>query len=167
MCARDFLKIGVFAGFFSSNDESISRIYHSQDFIYGLKAGFHIWEGLYVWVAGAQYDMISETTVTKEISRIRLNPLHLSVRYTHSFNAFGPYAFIGYSTVFFEESSDIGNTSGQSSGYSTGLGIEFRINQKFIIDAGVKFSRAIYSQGEETINLGGLQGSVAFIVVLF
>lgn len=166
--AKDFLKVGVFIGLLSSSDDTISKIYHSQDLIYGLRAGFHIWEGLYFWVAGSQYDMVSKTTITQEISRIRINPLHLSVRYTHHFTDwFGPYGFVGYSTIFFEENSDIGDTTGQSSGYSLGLGIEFRINPKFIIDTGVKYSSVSYSLGDEKIDLGGLQAAVSFLVVLF
>lgn len=168
---KDLLKIGAYTGSFFPNDKRLKEIYNKVEIIYGLKVGVHVWNGFYVWLSGMQYKTFSETTLMGDITRLTLNPLHLSVRYTWKHRLISPYLQVGYTQVYFNEESDIGNKKDKITGYSLSTGIEFELSSRFIIDLGLKYSQAkkkidIAENIKEEFNLGGFQIGISFLVII-
>ncbi|MCK4766261.1 MAG: outer membrane beta-barrel protein [Candidatus Aminicenantes bacterium] len=142
----------------------MNEIYGGEDVIYGLKIGVHIWQGFYVFLSGMQYAQVGETLLG-DITRLRLNPIDVSLRYTFAFGSVNPYLESGFTYIYFIEKSDIGDTKNRGSGFSVDGGIEFKLSRRFILDVGVKYSQVKVSPGGFDVQLGGFQGGVSFLVI--
>ncbi|MCP5046523.1 MAG: outer membrane beta-barrel protein [bacterium] len=159
------LKIGAYAGYFSPTDENIKEIYEGEDVTYGLKLGIRVWGNFSVWLSGMRFNKTAETTLLNDITTITLNPAHLTLRYTFKLGGISPYLEGGYSYIFFNEASDIGTTKGEGKGYCFDAGLELKLSSRFMMDVGVKYSQAEVRPTGFDVQLGGLQGGVAFLVV--
>jgi hypothetical protein len=162
---KDLIKAGVYSGYFSPRDEILNEIYAGKDVIYGLKTGIHIWKGFYAYLSAMQYRQVAESPLG-DVTRLRLNPLTLSLRYTFSLGVANPYLESGFTQIYFKEVSDIGNTTDSGSGFSLNAGIEFRASDRFIFDLGAKYSQVKVSPGVVEVELGGFQAGISFLVVL-
>ena len=164
--SRDLFKFGSYIGYFSPRDNNLSEIYDGgNDAIFGLKMGVHVWNGFYIWLSGMQYKKVSDTSFLDEITRLTINPLNLSLRYTYKWGSINPYAEIGYTYLFFKEEANIGNVEGEGKGFSLDGGLEFWLSARFIVDFGIRYSQVKVSPTGDEIDLGGLQFGLAFLVV--
>ena len=162
---KNTIKIGAYAGYFRSNDSLFTDIYKGEDVIYGLKLGIRVWNNLSVWVSGYQFKQNGETTELNDSTTLQLNPIHLSLRYTFKLGAIKPYLEGGYSYIHYKETSDIGDSSGNGSGYSIDAGLEIQLSSHFMIDLGAKYTDCKVQTNGEDIQLGGAQAGLAFLVV--
>lgn len=161
---EDIVKVGAYSGYFSPAEKMLSEIYRGKDIIYGLKVGVHIWRGFYGFLSGLQYRQVSETLLG-DVTRLKLNPITVSLRYTFSLGVVNPYLESGFTYIYFKEVSDIGNTKDSGGGVLVGTGVEFRASDRFIFDVGAKYSQVKVSPGDFAVDLGGLQVGVSFLVV--
>lgn len=162
---KDLVKAGAYSGYFSPKDDILKEIYGGEDVIYGLKVGVHIWEGFYAYLSGLQYRQVGETLLG-DVTRLRLNPLTVSVRCTFSLGVANPYLESGFTRIFFKEVSDVGNTTDSGSGFALNAGVEFRASDRFIFDLGAQYSQVKVTPGAFEVELGGFQVGVSFLVVL-
>ncbi len=168
---KQFLKFGPFSGVFFPNDAKLKEFYKSADIIYGLRLGVHVWNGFFIWFTGSQYKATTETTLLKDIARLTLNPLHLSVRYTLPYGSLNPYIEVGYTQVYFKEESSLGTKKDKSTGYSLDSGIEFNLSSRIILDLGLKYTQAkiqinVSDSVKEEFDLGGFQIALSFLVFI-
>lgn len=173
---NDRIRLGPYAGYYSPTDESFNLYYQPKDIIFGLKTGFRIWKGLSVYGYFYQYELVSKTTVTEEISRFKMLPVSICLRYEYRYRFLRPFIGAGMTMVFFSETNAIEpeGLEDSTTGWNVNLGVGFQISRHFVIEASVMKSEAFYenvidadSGWVETINLGALQAGVAFIVMLF
>jgi opacity protein-like surface antigen len=162
---RDAVKIGVYTGYFSPTDETFKKIYQGEDVIYGLKLGVRIWREFYLWLSGMQFKKTSETTLLSDITTLTLQPVTFTLRYTFNLGAVNPYLEGGYTYIFFKEESDIGDVDGEGKGYSLDTGIEFKLSSRFVIDLGVRYSRATVRPTGFDVQLGGVQAGISLVIV--
>lgn len=161
---KDLIKAGVFAGYFTPQDEIFKKVYDGGgDLIYGLKIGLRVWNGFHIWISGSQYKKYSQMTFTEDITRITLNPIDISVKYTAPLGRVNPYLGLGYSYLLFKENSAGGSLDDDESGYFVETGLEFNLSSRFILDCGVKYSWILVQPREDEINLGGIQVGVSFL----
>ena len=158
------LKLGPYTGYFSPADETLKNIYEGEDIIYGIKAGVRVWKEFYIWLTGMQFKKTAETTLLGDITTLTLVPLTLSLRYTFTLGTANPYLEGGYTYIIYTEKSDIGDAEGEGKGYSLDAGVEFKLSSRFIIDVGIKYSRATVRPTTFDVQLGGIQAGVAFLV---
>ncbi len=163
--AGDLFKVGVTSGYFIPSDEIFKEVYDG-DLVYGLKLGVHVWNGFYVWVSGLQYKKFSETTYTGDITRLTLNPLYLSLRFTAPLGKVNPYVGGGYTYLSFKEESTIGAIEDSGSGYCLEAGIEFNLSSRFILDLNAGYSSVSITPFDEKIDLGGAFAGLSFLVVI-
>jgi len=159
------VKLGSTIGYFSPEDKNLKEIYKGEDVIYGLKLGVRVWNKFYIWLSGMQFKKTAETTLLDDITTLTLNPITLSLRYTFALGTVNPYLEGGYTYIFYNEKSDIGDVEGEGKGYSVDIGIEFKLSSRFIIDLGAKYSRATVRPTGFDVQLGGAQAGIAFLVV--
>jgi opacity protein-like surface antigen len=169
--AKRWVKIGPFVGAYFPHDAKLKDFYTSTDVIYGLRLGVHIWNGLFIWLTGSQFKAISETTILKDVTRLTLNPLHLSLRYTLPYGSLNPYAQIGYTQIYFKEESVLGIKKDKSTGFSLGSGVEFNLSSHIILDLGLNYSQAkikiqVSDSVEEEFDLGGFEVALSFLVFI-
>jgi len=162
--SQDFVKVGAYSGYFSPKDEILNEVYGGQDVIVGLKIGVHVWQGFYAYLSSMQYKQVGETRLG-DVTRLRLNPISVSLRYTFSLGVVNPYLESGFTQVYFSEKSDIGSTKGSGSGFSADAGIEFRLSNSFIFDLGAQYSLVQAKPGNIEVDLGGFQVGLSFLVV--
>lgn len=163
---RDLLKIGAYTGYFSPRDSELKEIYGESDLIYGLKVGVHVWRGLYVFLSGMQYKRVAETIPLGDVTRLTLNPISLSLRYTFSLGTVNPYLEGGYTHMYFREASDIGDVKDQGSGYTVDTGVEFKVSSRFVIDLGVSYTQVKVNPTGLAVELSNLQVGIAFLAVI-
>ncbi|UCH92419.1 MAG: outer membrane beta-barrel protein [Candidatus Aminicenantes bacterium] len=162
---RDTIKIGAYVGYFSPADQTLKEIYDGEDFIYGIKMGIRVWKEFYIWLSGRQFKKTSETTLLGDITTLTLQPINLSLRYTFNLGSVNPYLEGGYTYIFFNEESDIGDVKGEGKGYCVDVGIEFKLSFRVIIDIGARYSRAAVRPTGFDVQLGGAQAGISFLVV--
>ena len=173
---KDRIRIGPYAGYYSPSDELFNQYYQPKDIIFGLKTGVKVWRGIHLYGYFYQYELISKTTVTEEISRFKMIPLSFCIRYEYPYKFLRPFVGIGMTVVFFSETNAIEpeGLKDNTSGYNISLGCGFQISRHFVIELSAMKTEAFYdnvidadSGWIETINLGAFQAGVSFIVVLF
>lgn len=162
--SQDFMKIGAYSGYFSPKDAILNEVYGGKDVIVGLKIGVHLWHGFYAYLSSMQYKQVDETRLG-DVTRLTLNPLSLSLRYTFSIGVANPYLESGFTQVYFSEKSDIGSTKDKGSGFSTDAGVEFRLSNRFVLDLGAQYSRVNVDSGDIEVDLGGFRVGLSFLVV--
>ena len=162
--SQDFIKIGAYSGYFSPKDAILNEVYGGKDVMIGLKIGVHVWQGFYAYLSSMQYKQVGKTRLG-DVTRLQLNPLALSLRYTFSLGIVNPYLESGFTQVYFSEKSDIGSTKDSGSGFSADAGIEFRLSNRFIFDLGAQYSRVRVKPGDIEVDLGGFRVGVSFLVV--
>jgi opacity protein-like surface antigen len=162
---KNTFKLGAYVGYFRSDDSLFRSIYKGEDVTYGLKLGVRVFNNFSIWLSGMQFKQTGSTSLLEDTTVLTLNPINLSLRYTFRLGVLNPYVEGGYSYVLYKEDSDIGSNSGESKGYSLDAGLEFRLSSHFSIDLGVKYSRCSVESNNETLQLGGTQAGVAFLVV--
>lgn len=159
------LKLGPYIGYFSPEDRMLKEIYSGEDIIYGLSAGVRVWKEFYIRLSVMQFEKTSQTTLLGDVTTLRLNPVTLSLRYTFTLGTVNPYLEGGYTYIYYNEKSDIGDVKGEGKGYSVDAGIEFKLSSRFIIDLGIKYSRAAVRPTGFDVQLGGAQAGIALLVV--
>lgn len=162
--SKDLIKVGAYSGYFSPKETILNEVYGGKDVIIGLKIGVHIWNGFYGYLSSEQYKQVGETRLG-DVTRLQLNPLSISLRYTFSLGVVNPYLESGFTQVYFSEKSDIGSTKDNGSGFSADAGIEFRLSNRFIFDLGAKYSRVMVKPGNVDVDLGGFQVGFSFLVI--
>jgi hypothetical protein len=162
---KDNVKIGAYAGYFSSMDNTIQEIYTRGDITYGVKIGVRIWRDFSIWLSGLQFRKVSETSLLGDITTLTLNPLFLSLRYTIPLGSVNPYLGGGYAYIYYKENSDIGNVSGEGKGYSLDVGVEIKLSRRFHLDIGAAYSDVKVRPTGFDIQLGGLQAGISFLVI--
>jgi len=162
---RDAVKIGPYTGYFSPADKEFKKIYKGEDFIYGLKLGVRIWKEFYLWLSGMQFKKTAETTLLHDITTLTLQPITLSLRYTFNLGGVNPYLEGGYTYIFYKEESAIGDVDGEGKGYALDTGIEFKLSSRFVIDLGVRYSRATVRPTGFDVRLGGVQAGISLVFV--
>ena len=160
------VKIGAFAGYFATADKQFKETYSEGDVIYGVKLGFRVYKGLSLWVSGGQFKGTGETSLLGDITNITVNPIDLSVRYTFRLGAFNPYLEGGFTYIYFNETSDIGDTKSEGKGYFLSIGGEIKLSSHFSIDIGAKISRAKVNPKGEDVELGGTQAGLSLLIAL-
>ena len=163
---RDAIKIGAYTGYFSPGDETLKKIYPGKDVIYGVKLGVRIWREFYLWLSGMQFKKTSETTLLGDITTLTLQPVTVTLRYTFKLGAVNPYLEGGYTYIFYKEECAIGDVDGEGKGYALDTGIEFKLSSRFVIDLGVRYSRATVRPTGFDVRLGGVQAGISLVVVI-
>jgi outer membrane protein W len=163
--AGDLFKVGVTSGYFIPSNDIFREVYDG-DLVYGLKLGVHVWNGLYAYVSGLQYKKFSETTYTGDITRLTLNPIYLSLRYTAPLGKANPYVGGGYTYLKFKEESTIGDIEDSGNGYYLEAGIEFNLSSRFILDLNAGYNSVSITPFKEEIDLGGAFAGLSFLVVI-
>ena len=168
---QGLLKIGPYAGASFPNDELLKEIYGETEMVYGLKLGVHIWNGFFVFVSGMQYRTVGETTYLGDITRLVLNPVNLSVRYTMPLRVVMPYVQAGYTHLYYSEKSSINEFTDDTGGWSLETGIEFQISRRFILDLGVRYSSVevnvdVSDEIVQTFDMGSFQVGLSFFVFI-
>lgn len=158
-------KLGPYAGYFAPADENLKAVYSDGDVIYGLKMGVRVWRGLSVWFSGAQFKHTGETVPLKDLTTLTLTPLNLSLRYSFKLGSVNPYLAGGYSYVNYKERSVIGDKDGIGRGFSVDAGLEFRLSSRFSLDLGVRYSQVEVGLENSSVQLGGAQAGLSFLVV--
>ncbi|MCP5105134.1 MAG: porin family protein [bacterium] len=158
-------KIGAYAGYFSTRDNTIKEIYTPGDITYGAKIGVRVWRGLHLWLSGTHFREVSETTLLGDITTLELTPVTLSLRYTFQLGTINPYVGGGYTYTHYKEKSDIGSTTGEGKGYSMDTGIEIKMSRRFHVDIGITYSDVKVRPTRDEVQLGGLQAGIALLVV--
>jgi outer membrane protein W len=162
---KDNVRIGAYAGYFSSRDNTIQEVYTRGDITYGVKIGVRIWKGFSIWLSGTQFREVSETSLLGDITTLTLNPLTLSLRYTIPLGSVNPYLGGGYAYIYYKEKSDIGNVSGEGRGYSLDAGFEIKLSRRFHLDIGAAYTDVGVRPTGFDIQLGGLQAGISFLVI--
>lgn len=156
----DTLRLGGFVGWFSARDAVLKEVYTGRDMTYGARLSLRIWGGLSAAVSGAQYRQNGTTTLLKDETRITINPLTASLRYTIPLGRINPYLGGGYCYVFYKEESLIGGSRGEGSGYSLEAGLDVGISSLIHLDLGVTWNDVrVTPTPEAEVQLGGLQAT--------
>jgi len=169
--SQGLLKLGPYTGAAFPNDSLLKEIYGEGDVVYGLKLGVHIWNGFYVFVSGMQYKTVGETTQLGDITRLVINPVNLSLRYTMPLRTFNPYMQFGYTHLYFTEESAIHTTEDDGNGFSLVTGVEIQLSKRFILDLGLRYSSVkiqiqVSDELSEEFDLGSFQIGLSFLVFL-
>jgi len=159
--AGDLFKVGVTSGYFMPSNDIFKEVYDG-DLVYGLKLGVHVWNGL----SGLQYKKFSETTYTGDITRLTLNPIYLSLRYTAPLGTANPYVGGGYTYLKFKEESTIGDIEDTGNGYYLEAGIEVNLSSRFILDLNAGYNSVSITTFKKEIDLGGAFAGLSFLVVI-
>lgn len=162
--SKDTLRIGIYSGYFFPRDNMLKEIYKKEGVIYGFKLGVRVWKGLSLWLSGMQYQKIAETFPLGDRTKLILNPINLSIRYTFRLGRINPYVEGGYTYVFFKELSDIGDVESEGKGYSLDTGIEMKLASWFMIDIGVKYSSVEVNPTGFDVDIGGFQAGIALLL---
>lgn len=162
---RDTVKIGGYVGYFSPQDQVFKEVYHGEDVTYGVKLGVRVVNHFSLWVAVMQFQKEGETVPLADVTTIRINPVHVTARYTIRLGVVNPYVEGGYTHIFYNEKSDIGNHSGEGKGFCLDAGLEFRLASYFTIDLGAKYSRCDVTMESVDVQLGGIQVGASFLLV--
>jgi len=162
---KDVLKIGAYAGYFSPADQTFKDVYHGEDVTYGLKLGVRVVNNFSLWVAVLQFKKDGETKALGDSTTLRLNPIHLTARYTFKLGIVNPYVEGGYTHIFYNEKSVIGDKTGEGKGYCLDAGLEFRMSSHFVIDIGAKYSRSTVQVDNLDVELGGIQAGATLLLV--
>ena len=158
------VKLGPTIGYFSPEDKNFKEVYKGEDYIYGVKLGVRLWNKFYIWLSGMQFKKTAETIPLGDATTLTLIPISLSLRYTFALGTVNPYLEGGYTYIYYNEKSDIGDTEGEGKGYSVDVGIEFKLSSHFIIDLGAKYSQATVRPTGFDVQLGGAQAGISFLV---
>ena len=160
-------KIGPYAGYFQPQDPLVKEIYGKGDMIYGARMGIRVWQGFYLWLSAAQFQIISKTTFTGDKTTLTLLPVSVFLRYSIGLGFFNPYAGVGFTYLSFkEESQIIPNTRGSGRNVSVEAGFELKMNRHFSLDLGARYAKIMAKPdvGDVEIDLGGLQAGVTLLV---
>lgn len=160
------VKIGAFAGYFGTADNQLKDTYSEGDVVYGVKLGFRVYKGLSIWLSGSQFKSTGETSLLGDITTLTLNPIDLSLRYTFRLGFFNPYLEGGFTYIYYNEQSDIGDEKGEGRGYFLSVGGEIKLSQRFSIEIGAKISRSKVSPKNFDVELGGTQAGMSLIISL-
>lgn len=170
--SKDFLRFGPYAGYFNPRNQDLKDIYDGgQDIMYGLKLGVRVWRGFTVNLAGYQYLKTSKTNLLEDVTRLTLNPINLSVRYSFPLKVLHPYVELGYTYIYFKEEANlgdqgIGEVKDDDYGYSIDFGIELQLSTHFILDLGGKYSQLKVQPKTDEVDLGGFQVGLTFWVLI-
>jgi opacity protein-like surface antigen len=163
---KETLKIGAYTGYFSPRDNTLKQIYSKDNIVYGIKIGARIWKTFYIWISGEHFSKSSETTLLGDTTKLTVNPITLSLGYSIPLGKIKPYIGAGYTYFYYKERSDIGNVSGEGQGYSLNTGIEFGFSSSFRLDLGLVYSDGTVKPTGFNVQLGGLQASISFLIVI-
>lgn len=173
---KNLFRIGPYAGYYTPSDELFNEYYQTKDIVFGLNTGVKIWKGIHAYAFFYQYELISKTTITEEISRLKMIPISFGARYEYQYKFLRPFVGIGYTMVLFTEINAIEPEGKKdiASGLNFNLGCGFQISEHFMIQVSIMKSDAFYkneidpAEGKiETINIGAFQMGVSFIVMIF
>ena len=127
---NDLFRIGPYTGYYSPSDELFNTFYQTKDIIFGLNTGVKIWKGIHAYGYFYQYELISKTTVTQDISRFKMIPISLGLKYEYQYKFLRPFAGIGYTMVFWSETNAIApeGKKDMASGFNINAGCGLQIS---------------------------------------
>lgn len=162
---RDTVRLGGFVGYFSPSDQVFKDVYHGENIVYGAKLGIRVVNNLSLWVSVSQFQKDGETLSLGDATNLRLNPVNLTARYTIKLGFVNPYVGGGYSHIFYNEKSVIGNKTGEGKGYLLEGGLEFRLASVVMCDIGLQYSRCNVKSEDLDVQLGGIQLALGLFLV--
>lgn len=161
------VKFGAYVGGFVPRDSVFQTIYGDDaDLTYGLEIDAVLWRGFSLRLRAGHYQRNGETSFTGEISRLRLFPLTLGLRYTFRMTRVQPFLEAGYHHLLITETSAIGETSEQGGGYDLTAGVGFPLSSRFSLEIAVHYTDVSISDAPQSIQMGGLAAGLAFLVSL-
>lgn len=161
------VKLGAYVGGFIPRDSVFQTIYGDDaDLTYGLEIDVSVWHGFSLRLRAGHYQRNGETSFTGEISRLRLYPLTLGLRYTFRLKRVQPFLEAGYHYLLVTETSAIGETSEQGGGYDLTAGAGFPLSSRFSLEVAVHYTDVSITAATQTIQMGGFSAGLAFLVLL-
>ncbi|MBN1196459.1 MAG: outer membrane beta-barrel protein [Candidatus Aminicenantes bacterium] len=161
------VKFGAYVGGFLPRDSFFQTIYGDDvDLTYGLEIDASLWRGFSLRLRAGHYQRNGETSFTGEISRLRLYPLTLGLRYTFLMKRVQPFLEAGYHHLVITETSAIGDIREQGGGYDLTAGVGFPLSARFSLEIAVHYTDVSISIAPEPIQMGGLAAGFAFLVFL-
>jgi|GEM_PF-6745016 len=159
--------LGASLSAFVPRDSLFREIYgDGPDAEYGLTLGVQFWKGLSCWISGGQYMRNGETSYTKEITRLRIYPIRLALRYAFLGRRFSPFLEAGYLHLHVTEKTANEENTPKGDGYSLAVGTQIRLSSRFHLELNFRFSDVNASAGNTSIQMGGLAGGIVFFVRL-
>lgn len=154
---------GVFPG-----DNLLKEIYgNSPEMEFGLTAGIPIWNGFSLRLAAGHFQRNGETSYTGEVSRLRLYPLAMELRYALGRGGVRPYVQAGYVHLIIRETAGIGEYKEQRGGPALSVGTEFSLSSRFHFECRVRYTDVrVPGPLDASIQMGGLSAGFAFLVHL-
>ena len=107
---------------------------------------------------------VGTTTLLGDTTIFKLNPIHLSLRYTIRLGGVNPYVEGGYARILYDEQSEIGHVKGEGKGFCAEAGLEFKLSSGFVMEAGAGYNQAVVNPTGFDVELGGWRAGLAFLV---
>ncbi len=162
------IRIGAFCDYFAPQDEMIKQLYGDGDALYGIRLNVLAFKGLQGSISYGQFKKFGTTSELNDITRLTLNPLTVGVRYTPPLGKVNPYFEVAYMNLFYKEECDIGDHTGNNSGWMIMGGFEFLLSKRFGLSLDLKYQQVdgMSDQEEIQISFKGYSGGLSFFVRL-
>lgn len=162
------VEFGVYLDGFFPRDNLLKEIYgNTPEVEFGLTAGIPVWNGFSLRLAAGHFQRNGETSYTGEISRLRLYPLILGLRYTLGRGGVRPFIQAGYVHLIIRETAGIGENREQRGGPALSVGAGFSLSSRFHFECRVRYTDVtVPGPLDASIQMGGLSAGFAFLVHL-
>ena len=161
------VRFGATLGVFAPRDNVFKSIYGSAaDVSPGLVLGVPLWRGLSLRLEAEYYERNGETSFTGEITRLRIYPLVLGLRYTLPLRRVRPFLEAGYLHLQLTETAAIGSSSRNGGGYALCLGAVFPLSSRFELETFFRYTDVAVNADPQAVQMGGMAGGLAFLVRL-
>lgn len=171
---QGLIKLGPRVTYYATQDDLLSTYYAPNDLMFGFQAGVKIWRGIHLFAGVDRLEMVSRTSETGDLARLKVTPFFLTAAYYYDLKKVIPFAGLGYSRVYFREESSISPDpmEGQPPGYHLVIGCGFRFSPRVMVflsarKTGAVFENQLTADISETIDMGGIQAGLSFFIVLF
>ncbi len=161
------VEFGAYLGAFMPRDTQFKSVYGDDaELTYGLTLGIKLWRGFSLRLYAGQYQREGETSVTKEITRLRLYPITLGLRYTMRLKRVQPFLEAGYHHLQVRETAAIGDINANGNGFALTAGAGFPLSSRFSLQTYIQYTEVSVTVGVNSVQMGGAGAGLAFLVHL-
>ncbi|HUT07554.1 MAG TPA: OmpW family outer membrane protein [Candidatus Latescibacteria bacterium] len=153
------------AGQFWPSDSVFSEVYNSG-MVFGGEIAVPIAGGLHLWAGAEYFGKSGLLTLSEEVTKVRIIPLFLGLRYHFGKSAVRPYLGAAAAYFLFKEENPIGSVSESGLGFLGQAGLMIKIGGPFALDLFGSYRACTLKTNEPDpveAKIGGFTAGVGFV----
>jgi opacity protein-like surface antigen len=147
------------AGYFRPSKQLFRTVYGGGLKLTG-EVTLPVWKHMDVFVSAGYSSQGGELTITGEETRLRMVPIEAGIKYRLLKGS--PFLYVGAGLAFhhYQESSSIGDVSGNALGLVLKAGITIPMTNRWTVDLHLNGSYCTANPTDSDINIGGLSAGI-------